>query len=144
MRIDDVTLRKIGRFPHASPRAWPPKPPESGQGVFFGGYTGRHRIERPGIIQWGFAGGLDVAATVHQDHVSVQFNREDWVLTAELPPPAVGEPWGGVSGAPLFAVVQNGVVSWRLAGVVTEFESTFEILYASSFSRVGSDGSIAY
>jgi hypothetical protein len=142
LRIDDETLTKIGRVPHVNPRMWPPKPPEIDKGVFFGGYPGRHRVERPGIIQWGFAGGLDVAAAVHKDHISVQFSREDWVPTAGLAPPAVGEPWGGVSGSPLFAVVQNGVVSWRLAGVVTEFGSTFEILYASSLSRVRPDGSI--
>jgi len=143
LRMDDDTLTKIGRIPHVNPRAWPPKPPEIGKGVFFGGYPGRHRIEGPGIIRWGFAGGLDVAAAIHEDHISVQFRREDWVHTARHAPPAVGEPWGGVSGSPLFAVVQNGVVSWRLAGVVTEFGSTFEILYASSFSEVGRDGSIS-
>jgi len=143
LRIDDDALTKIGRVPHVNPRAWPPKPPEIGKGVFFGGYPGRHRVEGPGVIQWGFAGGLDVATAVHEDHICVQFSREDWVSTAGLPPPAVGEPWGGISGAPLFAVVQNGVVSWRLAGVVTEFGATLEILYASSFSQVGSDGSIS-
>jgi hypothetical protein len=142
LRVDDETLTKIGRFPHVNPWTWPPKPPEIDKGVFFGGYPGRYRVERSGIIQWGFAGGLDVAAAVHKDHISVQFCREDWVPTPGLAPPAIGEPWGGVSGSPLFAVVENGVVSWRLVGVVTEFGSTFEILYASSLSRVRPDGSI--
>lgn len=141
--IDEDTLRKVGRVPHVNPRAWPPKPPEIGKGVFFGGYPGRHRVEGRGVIEWGFAGGLDIAATVHDDRISIQFSREDWVPTAGLEPPAVGEPWGGVSGAPLLAVVHNGVLSWRLAGVVTEFGSTLEILYASAFSRVHSDGSIS-
>ena len=143
LRINDETLTKIGRVPHVNPRTWPPKPPEIDKGVFFGGYPGRHRVEEPDVIQWGFAGGLDVTTAVHKDHISVQFCREDWVPTADLPPPVIGEPWGGVSGSPLFAVVQNGVVSWRLAGVVTEFGSTFEILHASSLSRVHPDGSIS-
>jgi len=81
---------------------------------------------------------------VHKDHISVQFCREDWVPTAGLTQPAVGEPWGGVSGSPLFAVVENSVISWRLAGVVTEFGSNFEILYASSLWRVRPDGSIPW
>jgi hypothetical protein len=142
LRIDEETLSKIGRAPHVNPRAWPPAPPQIGKGVFFGGYPGRHRIEGRGIIQWGFAGGLDVATSVHENHISLRFVREDWVSAEGLEPPAIGEPWGGVSGAPLFAVVQNGVISWRLAGVVTEFGSTFEMVYASSLSRVRSDGSI--
>ena len=143
LRIEDSLLDKIGRVPHVNPKEWPPKPPEIGKGVFFGGYPGRHRVESPGIIRWGFSGGLDIAASIHADHISVKFSREDWVSRTNLVPPEVGEPWGGVSGAPLFAVVQTNVVSWRLAGVVIEFGSTYEILNASSLSQVGPNGSIS-
>src|SRR6266481_8528671 len=141
-RIEPTILARLKRVPHQNPRAWPPKPPEEGKGIFFGGYPGRHRVERPGVIQWGFAGGLEVAATVRADRLSIQFSREDWVPQQSLQPPQVGEPWGGVSGGPVFAVVQNSVVSWRLAGVATEFNSTFEILFASPLSRVQPDGTI--
>ncbi len=144
LRIDGEILARIRRAPHNNPRAWPPRPPELGKGVFFGGYPGKHRFEEPRIIEWGFAGGLDIAATIHDDHVSIRFNRENWVVADSLPsPPELGAPWGGISGAPLFAVVQNGVVSWRLAGVVTDFQETYEILRASSLSRVCPDGSIS-
>src|ERR1700687_2549223 len=139
-RVEPTLPKILDRIAHQNPRGWPPKPPEVGKGIFFGGYPGKYRIERPGVIQWTFDGGLDVAASVHEDHISIHFSREDWVPEEGVEPPQPGEPWGGVSGAPVFAVVQNGVVSWRLAGVATEFGTTFEILHVSSLSRVRPDG----
>src|SRR6266508_666319 len=84
LRIDEETLRRVRRTPHQNPRAWPPKSPEFGKGVFFGGYPGKYRVEDPGILHWGFAGGLDVATIVEEDHISVRFNRDDWVSAAGL------------------------------------------------------------
>jgi hypothetical protein len=142
LQVNFEQLKKIGKTVHVNPREWPPKPPEVSEGVFFGGYLGSLRSERPGVIQWGFGGGLDIVANVHDDRISICFNREDWVPQEDVQPPMQGAPWGGVSGGPVFAVVENHIVSWRLAGVAKEFNSNFELLYASSLSRIRPDGSI--
>jgi hypothetical protein len=142
LRVDSGQLQQIDKIAHENPRQWPPKPPEVGKGVFFGGYLGKERRESPGAITWLFAGGLDIAANVYDDYLSIRFSREDWVKEEGIEWPTEGGPWGGVSGGPVFAVVENHIYSWRLAGVATEFNCAFEILRAASLRDVGPDGSM--
>jgi hypothetical protein len=140
--VDSGQLQQIGKIAHQNPCDWPPKPPEVDKGVFFGGYLGKKRRERPWVISWLFAGGLDIATSVHDDYLAIRFSREDWIKEEGVEWPTEGESWGGVSGGPVFALVVNHVYSWRLAGVATEFNSTFELLYAASLRHVSPDGSM--
>ena len=56
--------------------------------------------------------------------------------------PPEGQALGGLSGTPLWSLVQNEVFSWRLAGVIYQFQEKFEILYARRPDCIAEDGKI--
>lgn len=145
--ISEDELAEMERTPHRPAHFWPPtlKSKFDGKGIFFGGYRGQEKKIVPRHITWGFSFGLGTASNIHDDRLSVQFHREEWIPLTEsnLRQPLPNEPWGGVSGAPLFMVIDTGIVSWHLVAVATEFNETFEIIYASSLSQVHADGSMS-
>jgi len=88
----------------------------------------------------GLLRGVTVATSVTDDYVASQFDRADMVdiFGTGLPPE---RQWlGGLSGAPLWTLVETKIFSWRLAGVIYEYSTEFEILYARRSDRLKPDG----
>jgi hypothetical protein len=123
---------------------WPPKPPELDRGVVFSGYPGAdRRIVRPRHIEWGIYSGLGVADSVSDRDVSCVINHQYMVPSywATLLP--VGHDLGGMSGAPMLAVVQSEVVGWRLAGVIYECgRNLLEVVKAARADFIRTDGTL--
>jgi len=140
LSITRAELDGFGRGFHTIPGAWPPTPPQQGRGVFFGGFRGQDREEELDRLGFGFSGGVGTATAVTADRVTIQFERQHWVCTDLMPGPVPNGPWGGASGGPVFALVQNRVMSWRLAGIISEFSESFEILIAHGLLSLLPDG----
>jgi hypothetical protein len=145
-RVDYRELRKDGKIAHHPPTAvWPPKPPDPGKGVFFAGFPRVYWSElHPRTFEWGSYFAITVATSVTDDHVASQFDRSEMVdiLGTGLPPE--GEWLGGLSGAPLWALVETELFSWRLAGVIYEYNSNFEILFARRPDCLKLDGGLLH
>ena len=49
---------------------------------------------------------------------------------------------GGISGAPIWTLVQGVLFSWRLAGVIVEYSEDYGILIATRSDVIAPDGRI--
>ncbi len=123
-----------------SPATWPAQPPQEGKGIILGGFRGFERIQNGLQVQWGFCHGLGPATSVHQDTIAIQFEREEWEQIEGLPEPQPGEPWGGVSGGPVFAMYEGPPVRWSAVAVIKEFSQDFEIIFASMLTDIRPNG----
>jgi len=143
LRIEERDLTNEGKIAHR-PATWPPKPPDQGKGIFFAGFPGVYRRELgPLELEWGSYFGISVATSVTDQYVAAQFERTEMVdiLGTGLPPE--GEWLGGLSGGPMWTLVETEIFSWRLAGVIYEYSSDFEILFARRPDRLRPDGRLA-
>jgi hypothetical protein len=136
-----------------SHKNWPPRPPDKGKGVFFAGFPEKEKInvDWP-AINYGIISGIATATSINARDVMCQFEREDWVdiKGAGFPPEKYN--FSGFSGAPLLTLVDhNGIISWRLAGVIYEGPRDnsdplysnipgFEVLYARRSDFICADG----
>ena len=144
LSLSESVFQAVRDKVHVHPLAsWPPTPPQQGKGVFFGGYRGQDREQHADRLVLGFMGGVGIATAVTEDRVTIQFEREEWVHSETLQEPAPNAPWGGASGGPVFALVQNGAMSWQLAGIISEFSTEYEILIAHSLRHFRPDGRLA-
>ncbi len=128
------------------PDQWPPKPPEEGKGVFFAGFpNGRVLQLEDHSWEFGIYRGLGVATSVATDTIVYQYNRDHMIDTLGLGLPPTNEFLGGMSGAALWTVVQNksGLMSWRLGGVIYQWSTKFELLYARRADALRPDGTFS-
>jgi hypothetical protein len=51
---------------------------------------------------------------------------------------------GGMSGAALWTLVESPIVKWRLAGIISEFNQSFELLYAVRADPIRPDGTLIH
>ena len=74
----------------------------------------------------------------------MSLDPETWEVTDPERTPPADYDWGGLSGGPLFAVVQSAIVSWRLCGIVTQFLPVpgAQVIRAAPITPVRPDGSI--
>lgn len=122
---------------------WPPRPPDLGKGVFLSGYPRDHR-RRLGrnAIEWG-AGNLILTATsVSEKTVTCQIEAEEMVPTIGGAVYERGQWFGGMSGAPLWTLVQGEILWWRLAGVLVEYSADLDLLMARRPDAIKPDGHI--
>lgn len=121
-----------------------PMPPQAGKGVSFAGFPGlaRHQLsERE--IETGIFTALTVADNVTDSEISGHFDRKRQVDKPGRPTAPEGYDIGGVSGAPLVTMVESDNLSyWRLGGVMTRFNTSFEIFYATRADFILPDGTL--
>jgi len=130
----------------AVPDKWPPMPPQEGKGVFFAGFPNNRVTQIEGRLwEFGIYAGLGVASSVGSDKIVYQYDRQHMIDTLGLGLPPTNEFLGGMSGAALWAVVQSesGLMSWRLAGVIYEWSTDFELLYSRRADVLRSDGTFS-
>jgi hypothetical protein len=141
-RIEEREVEADGKVIHrVSPNNWPPKPPDLGKGVFFAGYPKVHRkVHHPKKVEWGTYVGVLTATSIGERHIVCQYERDEMVDMFGTGTPPVGQWLGGLSGAPLWTLVETGVFSWRLGGILYQFSTEFEVLYARRPDCILADG----
>ena len=96
-------------------------------------------------IGWGLFSLLLTVHSVDDEKITCQIIRKKWVNTfdgsefSDLPP---RKKLGGLSGAPLWTLLENPIFSWRLAGIIKEFHEDYEILIVMRPNCINPDGTI--
>lgn len=147
-QIDIATIKvphglpaRVGKWCYErSSKDWPPPPPSEGRGLFFAGFPGLDRKDLgDGNVEWGLHGGLLTATVVKSDEVISQLDRHYLEPIPGVAPPPLN-PWlGGMSGAPGWTVTRVG---WRLAGVLVEYSTDFELFYFRRGDCIRPDGTL--
>ncbi len=121
-RLTDVELRSLNAVV-VSGASSQPAPPVERQGLMFTGFPGvaREAATERAHIDFGIYSALGIAASVSDRDVCCLLERHEWVPTQGIPEPEEEYDLGGMSGAPMFAIVQSELISWRLAGVIYEY-----------------------
>jgi hypothetical protein len=140
-RVSEKLIRKLGK---QACTAWPPMMPQVGKGMICAGYPGVERIQT-GIQEHNF--GIYCAGSVaHSVGVtriaSEPLRREEVLDTLGLGLPSDVYDLGGMSGGPVFALVETGIVSWRLSGVISEGMSVGHVYWAERADFVDDDGNV--
>ncbi len=141
-RMEEREISADGKIVHrVDPTGWPPKPPDLDKGVFFAGYPQVHRKTHGAHqVEWGTHVGVLTATSVRERDVICQFHREEMVDMFGTGVPPQGQWLGGLSGTPLWTLVQTAIFSWRLAGILYQFGGDFEIIYARRPDSILPDG----
>lgn len=135
LAITDGELQSLRKSPIS---LWPPSPPESDSGVLFAGYPAAElKMEGPRTGHFGIYTASGIVQTVG-----------DWQLSSRIEPehsfgrlPPTGYDTGGMSGGPMLAIREkNGVLSFPLAGVISEGWSRRDIITAERADFIRADG----
>lgn len=143
-KVTSQELTNLALTPHVDPGPWPPRSPQEGKGAFFGGFRlgeGKQldlRVPYP----FDFWNGFGPLTGIYDQQIKMRFEREYWVHRPDCPEPPPGAEWGGVSGGPLFALFENPVVFYQLAGILSEYSETLELLVATPARFISKNGSI--
>ena len=124
---------------------WPPKPPDVEKGIFFAGYPGSNRtIEaKNGItVNFGTYFSILVATSVNDKYIACHYERDEIISMFDDSVLPAHQNLGGLSGAPLWTLVQTSIFSWRLGGIIYQFNPEFELLYARRPDSLLTDGRI--
>ena len=137
---DEIEKAGDGRFP----MSFAPMMPQRGKGVFFAGFPGRARRQlSEHEIENGIFTALTVADNITDREISGHFDPEQQVDKPGRPTAPQGYDIGGVSGAPLVTIVDSANLHyWRLGGVMTRFNTSFEIFYATRADFIFPDGTL--
>lgn len=121
-----------------------PMPPQNGKGVFFAGFPGVARRQlNDREVEHGIFTALTVADNVTDTEISGHFDRAHQVDKPGRPSAPEGYDIGGVSGAPLVTIVDSeSLCYWRLGGVMTAFNTAYEIFYATRADFIMPDGTL--
>jgi Trypsin-like peptidase domain len=141
-RVEAHELQQIGVSPVT---AWPPQVPQEDRGIFFAGFPAQQTRELGRReFSFGIYGALTVAQTVTHHQITARFDRSYMHDIRGLGLPAEGYDLSGVSGAPVFTLLEKkGVHSWALGGVVSEGAATLEMMTAVRADFIREDGSLS-
>jgi hypothetical protein len=119
---------------------WPPPPPDTGKGIFFLGFPSVYRKEaEPRHHEFGTYGGLLTATSIAEDRIVAQLEHDELEVIPGFTLPPRNEFLGGMSGAPAWALTSVG---WRLAGVLYEYSTDYELFYFRRPDCLAADGTI--
>lgn len=108
---------------YGSNSAWPPLSCFEGQAIVVAGFPG---LERVHVDNKSYSFGVHCintpASSVSERHFGCGLDRKYWVDLFGKGFPERNYDFGGLSGAPALALEESseGIISWRLAGVVYE------------------------
>lgn len=137
-----IKLHEIKSINKVALTKWPPIIPQTDKAVMFAGFPGRERLYDGALaFNFGIYTNLTIATSVSDRNIKCQFEREEWLDPMNLGVPPEGSGFGGMSGGPLITVLeQKGLWSWTLGGIITQFNSAYEILIASRGDKILPDG----
>jgi hypothetical protein len=137
LAITDGELRLLKKSPIS---LWPPAPPESDSGVLFAGHPAAEvKMEGPRAGNFGLYTASGIVQTVSDWQLS---SRIEWEHSfGNLPP--TGYETGGMSGGPMLAIRErSGILSFPLAGVISEGWSRRDVITAEGADFIRADGSV--
>lgn len=110
---------------------WPPGDVKEGDFVAFGGFPGdlRQAVSFDELSFGSFSSGASRVASVNEDYLVSQFEREFWVKHGHEAEP---ETIGGMSGGPVFAIrrsAETDIMTYEFIGHIYEFSEDYELLY---------------
>ena len=128
---------------------WPPKRPKEENMVVVSGFPGLERLQKEqDYYTFGYYCFNTPVTTVSSRHFGCSFDRKYWkdAIGKGLPPRNYD--MGGISGAPVIALIknENEIVTWRLAGIVYEAaasEILGEIMFAHHAYLIGVNGVVS-
>lgn len=136
------TLPNVGSSFHEPSRSrWPPAEVKQGNFVAFGGFPGKWRKQPSSIdVEFGiFSSGACHVASVFEDHIVCQFERQHWISSWQEGPPKDMRDLGGLSGSPVFAIRQ---LNLEFIGIAYVFSKDYDLLYIRPAKYLNTDGSI--
>lgn len=143
--INVKTIKNIGKkILNGSQKTWPPEQPKIGDTVFFAGYPGQERIASAATINFGIYGAIPIIKTINNNDLVCQFEREYMIDLSGKGLPDENYKFGGLSGAPIIAIDKNesGILTWRLAGIIHEANSEYQIICARRCDFIFPDGKL--
>ena len=143
LSITERELEKIAKHPIAY---WPPAPPDDDdRGVLLAGYPEAEIVmEGPRTGSFGIYTASAVAQRTTEWQLSCKVEW-DYVLgipgVGKLPPQ--GFDTSGMSGGPVFTIREhNGILSFPLAGVISEGQPMWDTIIAERADFIRADGSV--
>jgi hypothetical protein len=139
-RMPTVALTKGASFHSA--RGWPPQQPKPGEWLFYAGYPGAHRVENDSTIDAGLQTLLGPVSDVSGSTIvfCLDFESLHWPLHDGA---EINRRLGGMSGGPVFRLVEQGLTRLELVGFVYEHGEGLELVFARAAGVVASNGTIA-
>lgn len=139
-RMPTVAMSRNVHF-HSSD-GWPPQAPTAGEWLFYAGYPGAHRVERGATIDQGLETLFGPVTDVNGSTIVflLDFEALHWPLHDHQ---AINQRLGGMSGAPVFRLVEEGLTRLEFVGIVYEHGATFELVFARSAAVIRADGTLA-
>jgi hypothetical protein len=121
---------------------WPPRPPAAGEWLFYAGYPGTHRVERSRTIDHGLETLFGPVTDVNGSTIAflLDFEALHWPLHDHE---AINQRLGGMSGGPVFRLIEEGLTRLEFVGIVYEHGETFELVFARSAAAICADGTLA-
>lgn len=136
-----ASVRGSGAFQFHEPRAWPPAlPTPEEEFVSLAGFPGAGRQPPVGdhIDFDTFALGAHPVTSAHRERLTFQFEREYWEPSYGQPDPDFAA-LGGMSGGPVMVMRR---LHWDMAGFITHFSESWDLLFAAPAVRLQSDGTL--
>ena len=141
-----ITERELGKIAKHPIAYWPPAPPDNDdRGVLLAGYPATE-IVMEGPRTGSF--GIYAASAVAQRTTDWQLScKVEWNYVQGIPElgglPPRGFDTGGMSGGPVFTIrEQNGILSFPLAGVISEGQPAWDTIIADRADFIRADGSV--
>jgi len=145
-RMSDALLSGTARFSRA--QAWPARPPQKHDWLFYGGYPKAHRVPRDRTIDTGFQVHFgqvhDVSDT--QLMINLDFAHLYWPGHEGEP---INEDLGGASGGPAFRLKE---VRWpevrmlqanlEFVGSICHDSSNYKVMFVRSAEVINPDGTL--
>lgn len=140
-RVSEGVIAKLNKQPLT---AWPPQTPQAGKGVLYAGFPGQVRQRLAAReFSFGLCSGGGVADQVDSEKIVTVINHDELLDTLGHGLPPEDFDFGGMSGGPLLAILETGIVSWGLAGVITDgLRLAGGMLYGARATCIQEDGTI--
>lgn len=138
-KISETIVAKLGK--QFTP--WPPMVPQAGKGIMYAGFPGAERLQvARREFSFGLHGAVSIAHSIDEEKITTVVDHSSIVdaIGHGLPPECYDI--GGMSGGPMLTVVDAGLISWRLAGVITDGLAMADILYATRADCIDDDGNV--
>jgi len=123
------------------PAPWPPFVPPVNKAVLIAGFPAIGTRLNDAGATFGLYYACTSINSRNERDISMVREPDDEVMDVAgkgLPPRFLE--LGGMSGGPALAVLDSGIVSWALAGVIYECSTNFEIIKAARADLIGEDG----